>query len=304
MPAWICVRCGVQYPDTLRPPDGCPICADEREAVQEGGQQWTTADELAADHVTELREEEPGLLGVGVEPSFGIGQRALLVRTPHGNVLWDCVSLFDDAARTAIAGWGGVAAICPSHPHFYGACVDVAEAFDARVLLPRADERWIQRPSSRITLFDDEVEPVPGVTVLRVGGHFDGSAVLHWAGGAGWARRPAHRRHDHGRGGPRLGELHVELPQPPPAGRGHGRRDRAAGRAVPLRPRVRRLVGPRGRRRRRRGRAAFGASLRRTAAGVSAAAAARRPRDPTARRQPAPAADRAVLRARPPTSGG
>jgi hypothetical protein len=184
VPAWICVRCGVQYPDTLRPPDGCPICADEREAVQEGGQQWTTADELASDHVTELREEEPGLLGVGVAPSFGIGQRALLVRTSHGNVLWDCVSLFDDAARTVVAGWGGIAAICPSHPHFYGACVDVAEAFDARVLVPRADERWIQRPSSRLTLYDEEVEPVPGVTVLRVGGHFDGSAVLHWAGGA------------------------------------------------------------------------------------------------------------------------
>ena len=184
MPAWICVRCGVQYSDTLRPPDGCPIWADEREAVHEGGQQWTTAEELATDHVTELREEEPGLIGVGVAPSFGIGQRALLVRTPHGNVLWDCVSLFDDAARTAVAAWGGIAAICPSHPHFYGACVDVAEAFEARVLVPRADERWIQRPSARVTPFDDEVEPVPGVTVLRVGGHFDGSAVLHWADGA------------------------------------------------------------------------------------------------------------------------
>jgi hypothetical protein len=178
------VRCGVQFPDTANPPAGCPICADEREAVPTDGQRWTTAAELAADHTTELRDEEPGLVGVGVTPSFGIGQRALLVRTPHGNVLWDCVSLLDDAAAATIAGYGGIAAICPSHPHFYGACVDVAEAFDARVLIPRSDEHWIQRPSPRITLFDDEVGPVPGVTVLRVGGHFAGSTVLHWADGA------------------------------------------------------------------------------------------------------------------------
>jgi hypothetical protein len=184
VPAWICVRCGVQYPDTPGPPEGCPICADEREAVLAGGQRWTTTAELAADHVTELRVEEPGLHGVGVTPSFGIGQRALLVRTPAGNVLWDCVSLLDEAARVAVEGLGGVVAICPSHPHFYGACAELADALDARVLLPRADERWVQRPSRRIAFYADEVEPVPGVTVVRVGGHFAGSAVLHWAAGA------------------------------------------------------------------------------------------------------------------------
>jgi hypothetical protein len=184
VPAWICVRCGVQYPDTETQPDRCSICADEREAVDPDGQRWTTAAALARTHVTQLRDEEPDLVGVGVTPSFAIGQRALLVRTPHGNVLWDCISLLDAAARHALDGWGGVSAICVSHPHFYGANVDIAEAFDARVFLPRADERWIQRPSPRVELFDDEVQPVPGVTVARVGGHFDGSAVLHWAAGA------------------------------------------------------------------------------------------------------------------------
>ncbi len=157
----------------------------EREAVAEGGQRWTTAAELGVGHATQLREDEPGLVGVGVTPSFAIGQRALLVRTPHGNVLWDCVPLVDAAARSAIDRLGGVAAVCLSHPHFYAAFVDIAEAFDARVFLPRADEQWIQRRSPRITLFDDEVDPVPGVTVARIGGHFDGAAVLHWPAGSG-----------------------------------------------------------------------------------------------------------------------
>ena len=184
MTAWICVRCGVQYPDTAAPPAACPICADEREAVGAGGQRWTTPAALAAAHAVELREEEPGLVGVGLTPSFAIGQRALLVRTPHGNVLWDCVAMLDEPALHAIGRWGGVSAICVSHPHFYAAVVDVADALDARILLPRADERWIARPSPRIELFDDEVEPVPGVTVARTGGHFDGAAVLHWPAGA------------------------------------------------------------------------------------------------------------------------
>ena len=179
------MRCAVQYPDTPAPPPSCPICEDEREAVPPSGQQWTDPVELRREHRIEIRDEEPRLTGIGVTPEFGIGQRALLVRSDAGNVLWDCVPLLDDAARAAITGWGGIAAVCPSHPHFYGACVDVAEAFNARVLVPRADERWIQRPSPRVALFDDEAEPVAGVRVLRVGGHFAGSAVLHWPGGAG-----------------------------------------------------------------------------------------------------------------------
>ena len=101
-------------------------------------------------------------------------------------MLWDCVSLLDDAARARITELGGIAAICMSHPHFYGVNVEFADAFDARIFIPRADQQWVQRPSPRIEFFDDEAEPVPGVTLARIGGHFDGAAVLHWpAGSAG-----------------------------------------------------------------------------------------------------------------------
>jgi hypothetical protein len=184
MAAWICVTCGVQYPDTARPPASCPICEDERQYVGWNGQQWTTMTELAHQHQVVLRPEEPDLIGVGIEPAVGIGQRALLVRMPGGNVLWDCIPLLDDAARRGIEDLGGISAICMSHPHFYGANVEFADAFDARVFIPRADERWVQRPSPRLQIFDDRVEPVPGVTLARIGGHFDGAAVLHWPAGS------------------------------------------------------------------------------------------------------------------------
>jgi hypothetical protein len=184
MTAWICGTCGVQQPDTEQPPGGCAICQDERQYVGWGGQRWTTLAELAQEHRVVIREEEDGLLGVGVEPAVGIGQRALLVRTPRGNVLWDCIPLLDDTARAQLAELGGIDAICMSHPHFYGVNVEFADTFGARIFIPRADQRWIQRPSPRIQLFDEEAEPVPGLTLARIGGHFDGAAVLHWPAGS------------------------------------------------------------------------------------------------------------------------
>ena len=169
-------------------PAACAICADERQFVGvggHGGQRWATPAELSADHRNEVAEEEPGLVGLVTRPPLGIGQRALLVRTAAGNVLWDCVRpLLDEPARRAIDELGGLSAICLSHPHFYAAHLQFAAAFDAPVFLPRADEQWIPLRSSRIELFDDEIEPVPGLTVARIGGHFDGACVLHWQEGA------------------------------------------------------------------------------------------------------------------------
>ena len=184
MAAWICATCAMQYPDTPQPPSHCPICEDERQYVGWDGQRWTTMDDIARDHAVEIRDEEPDLVGLCVTPSFSIGQRALLVRTPHGNVLWDCIPLLDEASRARITDLGGISAICMSHPHFYAAHIEFADAFDARVFIPTADKDWIQRPSPRVQLFAETAEPVPGVTVARIGGHFDGAAVLHWAAGS------------------------------------------------------------------------------------------------------------------------
>ncbi|MHB8458325.1 MAG: MBL fold metallo-hydrolase, partial [Acidimicrobiales bacterium] len=184
-PTWVCVTCGVQFPESGQPPPRCPICEDERQYVGWGGQRWETTTELGSGHANELREEETNLWGIGVTPAVGIGQRALLVCSPEGNVLWDCVPVLDETTVTRLHELGGIAAICCSHPHFYGALVDFAEEFDAPILLPSLDREWIMRPSERVVLWETEtIEPVPGITVARIGGHFPGAAVLHWPAGA------------------------------------------------------------------------------------------------------------------------
>lgn len=92
MPVWICATCANHYPDQDSPPAACVICSDERQWVPSSGQRWTTAAELAeAGHRSDVREVEPGLLGIGADPPVAIGQRGLLVQTPEGNLLWDPV---------------------------------------------------------------------------------------------------------------------------------------------------------------------------------------------------------------------
>jgi glyoxylase-like metal-dependent hydrolase (beta-lactamase superfamily II) len=186
MEAYICVTCGVQQAPSAGLPEQCPICEDERQYVRKGGQAWTTLAEMKVDgYRVELRELEPHLTGVGIEPSFGIGQRALLVQTAEGNFLWDCVGYIDGVAVKAIQAKGGVAGIAMSHPHFYGAMVEWSETFGgAPIHIPAADREWVQRPYEAIREWSGSVDVLPGVTLVQCGGHFDGSAVLHWVEGA------------------------------------------------------------------------------------------------------------------------
>lgn len=186
MPAYICVTCGVQQAESPQPPAGCAICLDERQYLPKDGQQWTTLEELQArGHHIETREHEPGLTGIGAEPKVGIGQRALLVRTDAGNFLWDCFGFIDDAGIDAVRRLGGVHGIAMSHPHFYGVCVEWSQAFDrAPIYIPEADRQWLMRSDPAVRYWRDAITPLGDLRLIECGGHFEGSAVLHWPAGA------------------------------------------------------------------------------------------------------------------------
>jgi hypothetical protein len=164
----------------------CAICEDERQYVGWEGQRWTTLEELRDDHENRIRDEEAGLTGIGTTPKFGIGQRALLVRSPGGNVLWDCVSLIDEATIDAVNDLGGLAAIAISHPHYYASMVEWSRAFGGvPIYLHAADRDWVMRPDPAILFWEGETRALhDGITLIRCGGHFEGSTVLHWPAGA------------------------------------------------------------------------------------------------------------------------
>src|SRR6201996_4409123 len=193
MPAWICATCGNHYPDTAEPPPSCVICSDERQWVPPSGQRWTTHEQLASEggeggrpgrRHCEVWEVEPGLLGIGVTPTVGIGQRALLVRTDQGNLLWDPPGYVDDEAIGRVRDAGGLRAVTASHPHFYGAMAEWAHAFGADVLVPEADADWVTRPDPAIRTWAGQLAVLPGVTLVQGGRVVPRRPAVHSADGA------------------------------------------------------------------------------------------------------------------------
>jgi len=180
----VCATCGNHFPDP--PPAVCVVCADERQWLPPDGQRWTTLAELAAaGHSCDVRAVEPGLTGIGAEPPFAIGQRSLLVRTPAGNVLWDPSGFSDDTARSAVREAGGLSFVTASHPHFYGAIAQWSREFGAEILVPADDAGWLRAgPGAKVRTWSGSLDALPSVTLVQCGGHFPGSAVLHWADGA------------------------------------------------------------------------------------------------------------------------
>ena len=184
-PTWICPTCGAVYPPAPAPPARCALCEDERQWVPPTGQVWTTMEELArSGYGTEVREVERDLFGIGAQPGIGVGQRGLVVQTPQGNLLWDPPAFIDQAAIDAVAERGGLAAVSASHPHMYGSIVEWGQAFSAEILIAEADCRWLPRADAAVRIWSGASEVLPGVTLVQCGGHFPGSAVVHWAPGA------------------------------------------------------------------------------------------------------------------------
>ena len=187
MEAYICETCGTQYAQRAgeQPPANCPICDDERQYVGWKGQRWTTLEALGRDRHNRVQSEEPNLTGIGTEPAFAIGQRALLVQTPAGNLLWDCITLLDSATIEAVRALGGLRAIAISHPHYYSSMVTWSQAFDAPIYLHAADRQWVMRPDPAIVFWEGEDQRLwSDLTLIQCGGHFPGGTVLHWPAGA------------------------------------------------------------------------------------------------------------------------
>lgn len=185
MTAFICKTCGVQYADSPAPPARCVICDDERQYPGPNGLEWTTHEALrASGYENTFSELEPGLISIRTRPQFAIGQRAILVQTPTGNVLWDCITHLDQPTVERVQALGGIAAIGISHPHFYASSTDWARTFEAALYLPQADRAFVTDPGPQIRYWEGAVELLPGVTLIQCGGHFEGSAALHWREGA------------------------------------------------------------------------------------------------------------------------
>lgn len=157
MPCYICETCGTQHAVSAAPPARCVVCEDDRQYVSWNGQTWTTHEALAARYRLRV-EDDGGLLGIAIAPDFAIPQRALLLPTDAGNLLWECVSLVTDEAVAALKERGGVDRIVISHPHFYSSMVEWSDALGGvPILLHEADQEWVLRSSPAIEYWSGDV---------------------------------------------------------------------------------------------------------------------------------------------------
>jgi len=175
----ICSTCGTSYPEDSAP-EICTICLDERQWVPPSGQSWTKPEELHNKHSVKLNRLHERLYEMEINPMFAIGQRALLVLSEKGNVLWDCIPLLDELAIEFIKSKGGLKAIAFSHPHFYSNMNEWAEIFDCPIYIHKNDEEHIMVKGKHIQLWKaDEIDLWDGMKIICIGGHFAGSSILH-----------------------------------------------------------------------------------------------------------------------------
>lgn len=182
----ICLTCGTMFPYAESTPDGCPICEDDRQYVGLNGQQWTTLREMRGRYHNRFTTLEPNLTSIVTEPAFAIGQRAYLIQTPAGNVLWETLTYLDETTIASIQRLGGCEAIAISHPHYYATMAEWSHRLGGIPIYLHEDNRpWVMNPTDAIHYWNSETFDLIGdLTLIRTGGHFPGSAVLHWPTGA------------------------------------------------------------------------------------------------------------------------
>ncbi len=179
-----CATCGVEY-DAETLPSVCPVCADERQYLPpDGVQRWHQPAEAGAG--ISVVEVEERLFTLRVDGGVGIGQEAKVLVTDHGSVMVDVPAAITAAAVEEVAKLGPMRAIIPSHPHMFGLQTAWSAALgDVPVWIARADAGWLGRTPAHRHLWDGEEEVLPGVVAAQLGGHFPGSAVVHWGGADG-----------------------------------------------------------------------------------------------------------------------
>ena len=180
--AYICTTCGVQYEPSAVPPQLCPVCEDDRQYVNANGQSWTTLPQINRQHKNIIELIAPDIYAIYTTPHFAIGQRAHLIRTPNGNILWDCITNLDASTIDLIQHLGGIKAIAISHPHYFSTIVEWSKAFgNVPVYVNALDAQWLGRTSESIHLWkEQQLDLWDGIKLIRSGGHFPGACVLYW----------------------------------------------------------------------------------------------------------------------------
>ena len=174
-----CSTCGTKFVDQKNTSVNCPVCSNDRQYLPAKGQSWTKPEDLQNSFSNLITRINDNLYEIKTIPKFAIGQRAFLILTPNGNILWDCILLLNESTIAFNKSKGGLKAIAISHPHYYSSINDWAEVFNCPVYIHQNDEEFIFTKGPNITLWEGgEKELWDSMKIKNIGGHFPGSSIL------------------------------------------------------------------------------------------------------------------------------
>ncbi len=176
----VCTTCGVKYEKEHNEGTSCKICTDDRQYLIDDTQHWTSLHALQASHAVRQVEITPEVSSFTLVPNFAIGQRALFIQSPTGNVLWDCIPLLTPQIIDYIHAAGGLEAIAISHPHYYSNMHLWADTFQCPIYIHQADESFVADSKAHVKFWSGpELDISNSFKLIHTPGHFPGSTILH-----------------------------------------------------------------------------------------------------------------------------
>ena len=178
--ALLCTTCGTKFKLSFNYSENCPVCSNDRQYLPIKGQSWTKPEDLSANFSNVFKKIDEHLYETRTVPKFAIGQRAFLILTPQGNILWDCISLLNDSTIAFIQSLGGLKAIAISHPHYYSSMNEWASAFNCPIYIHAQDQEFVFNASDKIIYWSGKsIGLLNDIQMMNIGGHFPGSSILH-----------------------------------------------------------------------------------------------------------------------------
>ena len=176
--SYSCGNCG-HWQRWFATPPSCPVCTDVRNALPEGGWDFSADAEVALGREARWAQVAPGVTGYWCEPQVGLGTTGWVIETDAGLVGWEGAGYYPPEALADLRARGGLVALGASHVHGYGALWQLQDELDPPVLAIGVDDlAWTK--AFRVTWpTDDRHELAPGLVMHRSGGHFPGHTVLH-----------------------------------------------------------------------------------------------------------------------------
>jgi hypothetical protein len=175
---YACANCG-HWQRYFAPPPDCPVCTDTRNDLPEDGWRFLTVEDVRGMLTGHWRRLDRDMVAFSTTPPLGLNGTGWLLLHPDGNTAFEAAPFYTDAMLAEIRRLGGIRYLASSHVHGYGALWQLQDVFQPEVLAIQKEDLRLTKAFRVTWPYDEALELRPGQTLIHVGGHYEGQAVLY-----------------------------------------------------------------------------------------------------------------------------